>query len=77
MMIRYLAMKWRDLLEKQAFGVCSAISDHFGLAVDKIRIYFVYLSLITFGSPIVIYLFLAFWLRWKQYLQGRRPLHYL
>ncbi|WP_236969251.1 PspC domain-containing protein [Membranihabitans marinus] len=70
-------MKWRDVFEKPAFGVCSAISDYFGFAVDKVRIYFVYLSLLTFGSPIIIYLFLAFWIHWKKYFQGRRPLHYL
>jgi len=68
---------WRNILEKQAFGVCSFIADSAGWTVDRVRLYFVYLSLLTFGSPIIIYLFFAFWLQWKQYVRGRRPLHYL
>ncbi|WP_236973888.1 PspC domain-containing protein [Membranihabitans maritimus] len=70
-------MNLRDIFEKPAFGVCSTVADQFGLAVDRVRIYFVYLSLLTFGSPVVIYLFVAFWINWKKYIQGRRPLHYL
>lgn len=70
-------MNWRNILEKQAFGVCSAIADTAGWTVDRVRLYFVYISLLTFGSPVIIYLFFAFWLHGKQYIRGRRPLQYL
>ncbi len=70
-------MNWRNILEKQAFGVCSTIADSAGWTVDRVRLYFVYLSLLTFGSPVIVYLFFAFWIHWKQYIQGRRPLQYL
>lgn len=70
-------MNWRNIFEKQAFGVCTKIADRAGWTVDRVRVYFVYLSLLTFGSPVIIYLFLAFWLHWKQYIRGRRPLQYL
>jgi len=51
-----------SFFEKQAFGVCEKIGEKLGIASSRIRIYFIYLSFITFGSPIIVYLFLAFWL---------------
>ncbi len=60
----------RNTLEKSAFGVCSYLGDKFGIATSKIRLYFIYVSLLTLGSPIIIYLFMAFWLNIKRYIRG-------
>jgi phage shock protein C len=56
----------------RAFGVCTRIGEKMGISISSVRLYFIYVSFLTFGSPILLYLILAFWmnlrrhLRWKQ-----------
>jgi len=70
--------RFRNLVEYQVFGVCSYLGERFGIATSKIRLYFIYLSFLTFGSPVIIYFIVAFWMNIKRYmLIGRRnPLWY-
>jgi len=65
-------LKIQNLLENTLFGVCSKLADKFGLATSSVRLYFVYLSFFTFGSPIIIYLVLAFWLDIKKVIRRGR-----
>lgn len=63
----------KHLIEWHVFGVCSAIGEKMGIATTTIRKYFIYISFLTMGSPIIVYLFVAFWMNIKQYiLNGRR-----
>ena len=73
-----LMQKLRDFLELHAFGVCSAIGERLGIASSKIRMWFIYISFLTFGSPVIIYMVLAFWRGMKQaiLLGKRNPLKY-
>ncbi|MEI6507978.1 MAG: PspC domain-containing protein [Bacteroidota bacterium] len=65
--------KIKYFFEKHAFGVCSYLGERFGISSSTIRLYFIYTSFITMGSPIIIYLCLAFWLNMKKYLaKGKR-----
>jgi len=64
--------KLRDILEFQIFGVCSKIGEKLGIKTTTIRLYFIYLSFFTFGSPIIIYLILAFLNENKNYFKFRR-----
>ena len=57
------------LIEKYSFGVCSYIGEKIGLRSSRIRLYFIYTSFLTFGSPVIIYLVAAFWLNIKSYLR--------
>jgi phage shock protein PspC (stress-responsive transcriptional regulator) len=68
----------RNFVEYQVFGVCSYLGERFGIATSKIRLYFIYLSFLTFGSPVIVYFVVAFWMNLKRYmLIGRRnPLWY-
>lgn len=59
-------------IENYAFGVCSYLGDKFGIRSSTIRLYFIYVSFFTFGSPIVVYFILAFWLNIKHYLVSRK-----
>jgi phage shock protein C len=54
--------------EKQAFGVCAWLGNKLGIKSTTIRLYFIYLSFFTFGSPIIIYFILAFLLENKKFL---------
>jgi phage shock protein PspC (stress-responsive transcriptional regulator) len=66
----------KDLMERSAFGVCSYLGDKMGLASARVRMYFIYLSFATLGSPILIYLFIAFWLNVKRYIKNSRNLRW-
>jgi len=78
-LLKLLGMqKMRDFLELHAFGVCSAIGERLGIASSKIRMWFIYISFLTFGSPVIIYMVLAFVRSIKNYilLGKRNPLKY-
>ncbi len=65
--------KLREFLELHAFGVCATIGEKLGIASTKIRMWFIYISFLTLGSPIIIYMILAFWMNIKEYiLAGKR-----
>ena len=69
----------KDFIEWQAFGVCSSIGDRLGVATSRIRLWFIYISFITMGSPIILYMVLAFIKNIKNYilLRRRNPLEWL
>jgi len=56
-------------IERNSFGVCNYIAMKIGLRSSRVRLYFIYASFVTFGSPIVLYLAIAFWMNIKQYLK--------
>lgn len=58
--------------ERQAFGVCSAIGERLQMRTSVIRLFFIYTSFLTIGSPIIIYMILAFWIKMKSYVKSRR-----
>jgi phage shock protein PspC (stress-responsive transcriptional regulator) len=71
--------KIKHFIEWQVFGVLSAIGVRMGIATHKIRLWFVYISFLTLGSPIIFYMILAFWRNMRNYiwLSKRNPLRNL
>jgi len=61
--------KIRNIIERYSFGICSTLAHKMGLKTGIVRMYFIYLSFITMGSPLVIYLIAAFWINIKTYLR--------
>ncbi len=59
-------------LEKYAFGVCTFLGARFGIASASIRLFFIYTSFLTLGSPVVIYLALAFLMNLHKHLRNQR-----
>ncbi|MFM1932620.1 MAG: hypothetical protein RL226_1923, partial [Bacteroidota bacterium] len=41
-----------DYFERQAFGVCAWWGEKLGISAGKVRLSFIYVSFLTFGSPI-------------------------
>ena len=64
--------KLKDSAERSAFGVCSYLGQKMGIKSSRVRVYFLYVSFVALGSPIIIYLFLAFWLNIKKYIKKSR-----
>ena len=62
----------RDFFERRGYEVCSRLGDRMGVRPDVVRLYFIYTSFLAFGSPVIVYLFLAFWIRIKDYLKSPR-----
>jgi phage shock protein PspC (stress-responsive transcriptional regulator) len=58
-----------SFFEKQAFGVCEWWGEKLQLKNSRIRLFFIYFSFLTFGSPIIIYLIMAFILEHKEYFK--------
>lgn len=61
--------RYVSLFEFQVFGVCSWLGDKLGIKATSIRMYFIYLSFFTFGSPIIVYLISSFILEHKEYFK--------
>lgn len=66
--------KLQVLVEKTAFGVCAWWGEKLGIATSSIRLFFIYASFLTFGSPILIYLGMAFVLNLRKHLRRKRSI---
>ena len=64
----------QKFIETYAFGVCTRLGEKFGVATASIRMYFIYASFFSFGSPVLIYLALAFIMNLRKYLRKRNPI---
>lgn len=62
----------KDLLERSAFGVCSYLGEKMGIASARVRINFIYISFVAMGSPVILYIFVAFWLNVRNYIRRKR-----
>jgi phage shock protein PspC (stress-responsive transcriptional regulator) len=71
--------KFKNFVEWNAFGVCTAIGARLGISTSKIRQFFMYATFLTMGSPIIIYMVLAFWRNIRKYIWAakRNPWYYL
>jgi phage shock protein C len=63
----------QEIIEKQAFGVCEWLGEKWGIQSSRIRLYFIYVSFLTFGSPLIIYFVLLFWIEQKSFFRSKRP----
>jgi phage shock protein PspC (stress-responsive transcriptional regulator) len=60
------------ILENTLFGVCAYWAEVFGIATSSVRLFFIYLSFFTFGSPIFLYLAFAFLMNIRTYLRRQK-----
>lgn len=61
-------IRLKSFVEYQAFGVCTKLGEKMNIASSKIRLWFIYISFLTLGSPIIVYMILAFWMNLKRYI---------
>lgn len=64
--------KLKELFEKQAFGVCDWWGNRLNINTNNIRVYFIYVSFLALGSPLLIYLIMAFVLKNKNWFKPKR-----
>ncbi|MBK9147280.1 MAG: hypothetical protein IPM12_05590 [Flavobacteriales bacterium] len=56
----------RSWFEQQAFGVCQWWAGKLNVKAEQVRLSFIYLSFITAGAHLVVYLVMAFVLEHKE-----------
>jgi len=58
--------------EKRGFHVSSRLADKLGMRVSDVRLFFIYITFVTAGLWFGVYLTLAFWIRLKDLVRGKR-----
>ena len=53
--------KIQRFFETRAFGVCAKLGEKLKIPISSIRIFFIYASFLTFGSPLILYL-IIYWI---------------
>lgn len=68
----------RRMIEWNVFGVCTWIGEKMGIGTSTIRKYFIYISFLTMGSPLIVYFFIAFWMNLRNSIWAgkRNPVRY-
>ena len=58
--------------EKHGFHVSSRLADRLGMRASNVRLFFIYISCVTAGLWFAVYLILAFWIKLKDLIHGKR-----
>ena len=71
-MHKRIIMPLKYFFEKRGFEVSTRFGDRLGMNPSTIRLFFIYLSFVTFGISTGLYLILAFLLRLKDLIITKR-----
>jgi len=69
-----MVKKIQLFFEGHAFGVCTFLGEKLGIASSSIRLFFIYASFLTLGSPVILYLGMAFILNMRAHLRKRNTI---
>lgn len=61
--------KLKLFFEERAFGVCYRLGEILHFPIDSIRLFFIYASFITMGSPVIIYVSMAMMMKIRKYFR--------
>jgi len=61
----------QEFFANHAFGVCNRLGEKLDIPTSSIRLFFIYSSFLTIGSPVVIYVSLAFIMNFRKWLRRR------
>ena len=62
----------KNFFEKQGFGICEYWGERLKIRSSVIRLFFIYLSFLTIGSPVVVYMVLGFWMNLRKLIHRQR-----
>jgi hypothetical protein len=65
-------LQLKYFFEKHGFHVSSRLADKLGMRVSDVRLFFIYITFVTAGLWFGVYLTLAFWIRLKDLVRGKR-----
>jgi phage shock protein PspC (stress-responsive transcriptional regulator) len=58
--------------ERQAFGICEWWGEKLGIQSSGIRMFFIYASFLTIGSPIIVYMAMGFVMNLRNMMRSRQ-----
>jgi phage shock protein C len=64
--------KIQKFFETQTFGVCTRMGEKLDIPISSIRIFFIYASFLTFGSPVIIYFGLAWIMNFRKHMRNSK-----
>ncbi len=64
--------KPREILDLSVFGLCTWLGNRLDMPSKKVRMFFIYITFITLGSPIVLYLIMTFVLNLRYMVKTKR-----
>lgn len=64
--------KSRDFIESSIYGVCAYLGRKLDIPSKRVRLFFVYATFLALGSPIIIYLTMAFILNLRFMIKTKR-----
>jgi len=67
-----VVIKLKYFFEKHGFHVSSRLADKLGMRASNVRLFFIYITFVTVGLWFGVYLTLAFWIRLKDLIRGKR-----
>jgi hypothetical protein len=67
-----IVIKLKYFFEKYGFHVSSRLADKLGMRASNVRLFFIYITFVTAGLWFGVYLTLAFWIRLKDLIRGKR-----
>lgn len=67
-----MVSKIRHFFERHGFDVSSRLADRLGMRAVNVRLFFIYISFVTFGVSFGVYLTLAFLLKLKDMIRTKR-----
>ncbi|EIM78444.1 hypothetical protein A3SI_02738 [Nitritalea halalkaliphila LW7] len=59
----------KHFFEDRAFGVCAKLGERLRFPIDSIRLFFIYASFVTLGSPVIVYVSLAMMMKVRKYIR--------
>jgi hypothetical protein len=65
-------IRLKFFFEKHGFHVSSRLADKLGMRASNVRLFFIYISFVTAGLWFGVYLTLAFWIKLKDLIRGKR-----
>jgi hypothetical protein len=65
-------LQLKYFFEKHGFHVSSRLADKLGMRTSNVRLFFIYITFVTAGLWFGVYLTLAFWIKLKDLIRGKR-----
>lgn len=62
----------RDAIELNIYGVCAYLGRKLAIPSKRVRMFFIYASFLALGSPIIIYLIIAFIFNLRNMIKTKR-----
>ena len=67
-----VVIQLKYFFEKHGFHVSSRLADRLGMRASDVRLFFIYITFVTAGLLFGVYLTLAFWIKLKDLIRGKR-----